>query len=206
MIDGPSYKGSPAMASSPPRPNRSRLFNSLSYIVNIDPVIVVRRRPGAVSQGILTLRGQRYPCAIGKGGVTARKREGDGATPRGRFLLRRIWVRPEWGLMGRAGLPMRRTRPQDGWCDDMRHPRYNRPVVLPFAASCERMWRDDRVYDVVVEIGWNDAPAIRGRGSAIFLHLARPGHTPTEGCVAVSRRDMSRILPHLTSRTRIDIA
>jgi L,D-peptidoglycan transpeptidase YkuD (ErfK/YbiS/YcfS/YnhG family) len=174
--------------------------------VNADPVAVVRRRPGERSRGVLMLRGQRCACALGRGGVTALKREGDGATPRGRFQLRRIWVRPDCGLPRPVGLPLRLTRPQDGWCDDIRHRRYNRPVVLPFAGSCERMWRDDHVYDIVVEIGWNDAPAIRGRGSAIFLHLARPGHTPTEGCVALSRRDMLRILPHLTSRTRMDIA
>ncbi|MGL4243810.1 MAG: L,D-transpeptidase family protein [Beijerinckiaceae bacterium] len=144
-------------------------------------------------------------CALGKGGVSAFKREGDGASPRGRFPLRRVWLRH--GAAGRLPrLPFRRTSAGDGWCDDPRHPRYNRPVALPFAASHEKMWRDDHLYDIVVEIGWNDRPAIRGRGSAIFMHLARPGYTPTEGCVALSRRDMLRLLPRLTSRTRIDIA
>jgi L,D-peptidoglycan transpeptidase YkuD (ErfK/YbiS/YcfS/YnhG family) len=100
---------------------------------------------------------------------------------------------------------MRRTRPDDGWCDDPQHRRYNRNVRLPFAASHERMWRDDELYDIVIEIGWNDRPAIRGRGSAVFAHLARPGYTPTEGCVALSRRDMVRLLPRIGPETRMDI-
>jgi L,D-peptidoglycan transpeptidase YkuD (ErfK/YbiS/YcfS/YnhG family) len=150
--------------------------------------------------------GLTMPCALGRGGVGAFKREGDGATPRGRFALRRIWLRPDRRPPPTSGLPSCLTETHDGWCDDPRHPRYNRPVRLPFAAGHERMWRDDGIYDVVIEIGWNDRPAIRGRGSAIFLHLARPGYTPTEGCVAVSRRDMARLLPRLGPHTRIDIA
>jgi L,D-peptidoglycan transpeptidase YkuD (ErfK/YbiS/YcfS/YnhG family) len=158
------------------------------------------RRRGRIEAGAL-----RLPCALGRGGVTHAKREGDGATPAGRFLLRRVWLRPGFPLR-RAGIPLRFVRPDDGWCDDPAHPRYNRPVRLPFRASHERMWRDDRLYDAVVEIGWNDRPAVRGRGSAIFLHIARPGYRPTEGCVAVSRRDMMRLLPLIGPRTRIVIA
>jgi L,D-peptidoglycan transpeptidase YkuD (ErfK/YbiS/YcfS/YnhG family) len=146
------------------------------------------------------------PCALGKGGVSAFKREGDGATPRGRFLLRRVWFRPDRQRVATGFLPSCLTERSDGWCDDPGHVRYNRPVRLPFRASHERMWREDDIYDVVIEIGWNDRPAVRGRGSAIFLHLARPGYKPTEGCVAVSRRDMARLLPRLGPQTRIDIA
>jgi L,D-peptidoglycan transpeptidase YkuD (ErfK/YbiS/YcfS/YnhG family) len=206
MIKSLRYKGSPDMASSPPRPKRSRLFNYLSYPVTSQQVIVVRRRPGQPSRGRLRFAGWSLPCALGKGGVSARKREGDGATPRGRFGLRGVWLRRDKGLPPALRLPARLTRPADGWCDDVRHPRYNRPVARPFAMSHEAMWREDHLYDVVVEIGWNDRPAIRGRGSAIFLHLARPGYAPTEGCVALSRSHMLRLLPHLTPRTRIDIA
>jgi L,D-peptidoglycan transpeptidase YkuD (ErfK/YbiS/YcfS/YnhG family) len=206
MIESNRYKGSLAMASAPPRPMRSRHFTSVSYIVNAAAVVRVRRSAGERSRGRVTVGHLRLPCALGKGGVTAFKREGDGATPRGRFALRRVWLRRTAGLRAPPRLPVRRARPEDGWCDDPRHPRYNRPIRLPFAASCERMWRDDHLYDVVVEIGWNDRPAVRGRGSAIFMHLARPGCTPTEGCVALARRDMLRLLPKLSRRTRIDIA
>jgi L,D-peptidoglycan transpeptidase YkuD (ErfK/YbiS/YcfS/YnhG family) len=169
-------------------------------------MVIVRRSAGQRSRGRLTIMGICMPCALGKGGISAFKREGDGASPRGRFALRRVWMRPDRARFPAGFLPGCLTERHDGWCDDPRHPRYNRPVRLPFGASHERMWRDDDVYDVVIEIGWNDRPAIRGKGSAIFLHLARPGYTPTEGCIAVSRRDMARLLPRLGPRTRIDIA
>jgi L,D-peptidoglycan transpeptidase YkuD (ErfK/YbiS/YcfS/YnhG family) len=148
----------------------------------------------------------RMPCALGKGGVTHNKREGDGATPIGCFALRRLWYRADRSKRPQTGLPVRVTRLQDGWCDATIHPRYNRAVVLPFHASHERMWRADAVYDYVIEIGWNDRPVVKGRGSAIFFHLARPGFTPTEGCVAVSRADMLKMLRLITRQTRISIA
>jgi L,D-peptidoglycan transpeptidase YkuD (ErfK/YbiS/YcfS/YnhG family) len=168
--------------------------------------IQVRRRAGDPIKGSFLHLGRRATCALGRGGVSAAKREGDGATPRGRFALRRLWLKPGSGLTAPAGFPVRRIRSTDGWCDDPRHRRYNRPVALPFAMSHERMWRDDGLYDAVIEIGWNDRPAVRGRGSAIFLHLARPGYTPTEGCVAISRSDMAKLLRRLRPGTRIDIA
>jgi L,D-peptidoglycan transpeptidase YkuD (ErfK/YbiS/YcfS/YnhG family) len=194
------------MASSSFQPIRSRPFTYKSYFVNDRSIIVVRRRPGNPAQGLLSFEGWTCLCALGRSGVSARKREGDGASPRGRFPLRRLWLRPGAGLRRATSLPLRITRLSDGWCDDVRHRSYNRPVHLPFPSSHEKMWRDDGVYDGVVEIGWNDRPAVKGRGSAIFMHLARPGHTPTEGCVALARRDMARLLPRLSRRVRIDIA
>jgi L,D-peptidoglycan transpeptidase YkuD (ErfK/YbiS/YcfS/YnhG family) len=146
------------------------------------------------------------PCALGKGGITRRKHEGDGATPIGRFGLRRLWFRADRSNRPQTLLPMRITRMQHGWCDAVTHYRYNKAVALPFPASHERLWRDDDVYDYVIEIGWNDRPVIKGRGSAIFLHLARPSYTPTEGCVAVSKPDMLKLLRLMNTRTRIDIA
>jgi L,D-peptidoglycan transpeptidase YkuD (ErfK/YbiS/YcfS/YnhG family) len=203
MIESLRYKGSPVMASSPPRPVRSRGINTASYVVRSAALVMVRRAAGETFRGRLACAGLRVSCAIGKAGVRAGKREGDGASPRGRFLFRRIWLRRPVGAA--LLLPVRRTREADGWCDDPRHPRYNRPVRLPFKGSAERMWREDPLYDIVVEIGWNDRPAVRGRGSAIFLHLARPGFTGTEGCVTLARADLLRLLPRLGPRTRIDI-
>jgi L,D-peptidoglycan transpeptidase YkuD (ErfK/YbiS/YcfS/YnhG family) len=155
---------------------------------------------GRLFAGVLIL-----PCALGKGGLTRFKREGDGGTPCGVFALRRLWFRPDRRVRPARSLPFRATRASDGWCDAPSHPRYNRPVALPFGASHERMWREDHLYDIVIEIGWNDRPAIAGRGSAIFMHLARPGHMPTEGCVALAAKDMRRLLPMLGARTTIRI-
>ena len=142
---------------------------------------------------------------MGPAGIAAAKREGDGVTPQGTFALRGLWRRADRTLRPPTGLPTRTTRPDDGWCDAVGHRRYNRPVKLPFPASHERMWRDDGLYDLVVEIGWNDRPARAGRGSAIFLHAARPGFTPTAGCVALAPAVLRRLVGRIGPRTRIEI-
>ena len=132
--------------------------------------------------GALELR-----CALGASGVTRAKREGDKATPAGRFPLRRVLYRPDRVAAPRTALPVAPMNPDDGWCDAPGDANYNRLVRLPYAVSHERLWREDALYDLVAVLGFNDAPRARGRGSAIFVHLARPGYTPTEGCVALSR-------------------
>ncbi|GGG32098.1 hypothetical protein GCM10008026_10800 [Chelatococcus composti] len=145
------------------------------------------------------------PCALGKGGVTRAKCEGDGATPLGRFALGALYLRPDRGRRPRCGLPTRWMRPDDGWCDAPGDRLYNRPVRLPYPASHERMWRDDDVYDRVIDIRYNRGPIRPGRGSAIFMHLARPGFAPTAGCVALRRADLDRLLPRLGPGTLLVI-
>lgn len=133
----------------------------------------------------------RCPCALGKAGVRIDKREGDGATPLGTWALRRIWYRADrLAQPPRTALPVREIRQDDGWCDDVSSPDYNRHVALPHPAGHERLWRDDAIYDVVVELGCNDDPPVPGRGSAIFLHVARQGFLPTEGCIALALDDL----------------
>jgi L,D-peptidoglycan transpeptidase YkuD (ErfK/YbiS/YcfS/YnhG family) len=122
------------------------------------------------------------------------KREGDGATPAGRYRLLSLYVRRDRLPGPRAALPTYAMRRDDGWCEDVRSGRYNRPIRLPAADGHETMWRDDRLYDIVGVLDWNLAPRIRGRGSAIFLHLARPGLKPTAGCIALRLPDLKRLL------------
>lgn len=135
-------------------------------------------------------------CALGRSGVIAAadKREGDGASPIGTWPIRRVLYRPDRLSAPVTALPLSALRPQDGWCDAPGDPSYNQPVILPYPASAEHMWRDDEVYDVVVILGHNDDPVVSGMGSAIFLHLARPDWRPTEGCVAVTRPDLEQLL------------
>jgi len=154
--------------------------------------------------GWLSFGEHRYRCALGKGGVREDKREGDGATPVGRFALREVFYRPDKLSAPVCALPARALRPEDGWCDDLAHPDYNRLVRLPHPARCERMWRDDDCYDLVVPLGYNDDPPVPGLGSAIFLHVARPDYGPTEGCVALARSDLLALLAVLP--TEIEIA
>jgi L,D-peptidoglycan transpeptidase YkuD (ErfK/YbiS/YcfS/YnhG family) len=146
--------------------------------------------------GVASWDGRQVVCAVGRGGLCAAedKREGDGRTPAGDWPIRAVMWRQDRLPRPDTALPTKPIKPSDGWCDDPRHPAYNRPVELPYPASAEAMWRDDDVYDLVVELGYNDDPVVPGAGSAIFLHLARPGYLPTEGCVALAEVDLRDLL------------
>jgi L,D-peptidoglycan transpeptidase YkuD (ErfK/YbiS/YcfS/YnhG family) len=144
--------------------------------------------------GLLTFAGMNYRCALGRGGVRRDKREGDGATPAGRFPLRRVLYRPDRLPAPASGLPVEALAPDSGWCDDPDDPRYNQPVRLPYAGRHERLWRADGVYDIIAVIGYNDGPVVPGRGSAIFLHVASTDYRPTQGCVALALDDLRAIL------------
>jgi L,D-peptidoglycan transpeptidase YkuD (ErfK/YbiS/YcfS/YnhG family) len=156
--------------------------------------ITVFSSPRERHRGLLRCGPLVIPCALGAAGVTHLKREGDGATPAGRYRLVRLHVRRDRVAGPRAAVPVRALRPEDGWCDDPADGRYNRPIRLPAAARHERMWRDDGLYDLVGVLDWNLSPRIRGRGSAIFVHLARDGFAPTAGCIALRREDLKRLL------------
>lgn len=137
---------------------------------------------------------REFHCALGPAGIVDEKREGDGGTPAGRFPLRRVLYRADRMELPETGLPTAALRRSDGWCDAPGDPNYNRLVSLPYPASHERLWRDDAVYDIIVILGHNDDPPVPGRGSAIFLHVARPGYTDTEGCVALALEDLKTVL------------
>lgn len=157
--------------------------------------------------GLLHAGERTIPCSIGRGGLIAAgdKREGDGATPMGSWPLRGVLLRPDHvKVPERLKLPWRWIRPDDGWSDGVNDPAYNRPVRHPHAYSAERLWREDGLYDVVVVLGHNDAPAVPGAGSAIFWHCWRDGAT-TEGCVAIPKEEMLRLLPNLAATASIEI-
>lgn len=155
------------------------------------------------TRGVLAFDGLRCPCALGRSGMSAMKREGDGATPIGCWPVREVLYRRERGPRPRCALPIRPLRPNDGWCDAAGDRNYNRPVRHPYPASAERLWRDDHLYDLIVVLGYNDRPRRRGRGSAIFLHLARANLAPTEGCIALDRRSALRLLAALRPGDRM---
>ncbi|WP_248306812.1 L,D-transpeptidase family protein [Bosea sp. AAP35] len=154
-------------------------------------------------KGFLIAGGAIFPCALGRGGIGTLKREGDGRTPRAALPLRSVLYRADRIGRPRTLLPVRAITPRDAWCDDATDRRYNRLIDRPPGEAEERLTRDDHLYDVIVELGWNDAPVIRGRGSAIFWHLARPGFTPTAGCVAVAGHVFAKVLPRLARHCRI---
>lgn len=147
------------------------------------------------------------PCAIGKAGVIAAsdKREGDAASPAGAWPVRRGVWRADRLDRPQSALILDPIQSDDGWCDAPGDPAYNRPVRLPYPASCEEMARTDELYDIVVVLGHNDGPPEPGLGSAIFLHCAKPGYPPTQGCVALAREDLIAVLADLQPGDLLEI-
>ncbi len=156
---------------------------------------------------ILAIGGFSCPCALGKNGSIAfeKGREGDSKTPLGKYAIRFGFYRSDRITLPKTALHFWPTRQDDGWCDAPEDAAYNRFVKLPYPASAEQLWRDSYVYDVIIVLGHNDSPPTPGLGSAIFLHIARNGYQPTEGCVAVGRQDMLALLPLLNGKDEIEI-
>ena len=145
------------------------------------------------------------PVALGRGGIRANKREGDGGTPRGTFRLKRLWWRADRMARPQTHLPVRPIRGDDGWCEDPSDRRYNRPIRVPPKATGDRLKRADHLYDLIIEIDHNTRPRIAGRGSAVFVHLARPGFAPTAGCIALTAPALRRLIGRLGPDSRIAI-
>jgi L,D-peptidoglycan transpeptidase YkuD (ErfK/YbiS/YcfS/YnhG family) len=167
--------------------------------------INVRAGPGNRARGLLNIEGTVFRCALGKAGVSALKREGDGATPIGGLRILGGYRGSKRRPSLRPGLKLETIRADMGWCDAPADASYNRPVRLPCRASHEKLLRGDGLYDFCIVLDWNIRPRRRNGGSAIFMHLARPGLRPTEGCIAVERCVMLRLLPHLSRRTVIRV-
>ncbi len=169
-------------------------------------MLTVRQKPGNRSKGLLRAGPLVFPCALGHGGISANKREGDGATPLASMRILSGYFRGDhFAAARRTRLGMAPISADLGWCEVPDDRNYNRPVKLPYPVSHEYMKRDDRLYDACLVLDWNIRPRRRRCGSAIFFHLARPNFTPTQGCVAVSARTMARLLPLLSQRTTLKV-
>lgn len=189
----PSRRG-PSRAAGPPEARRAVL-----------DLVATRIFGNGRTLGRLSVGPLHMPCAIGASGVRRDKKEGDYGSPAGRFRLLYGFYRADRGVRRPPLLPMRPIVENDGWCDDPASARYNRRVRLPFSRSCERLWREDSLYDIVIVLDYNMWPRRKRRGSAIFLHCARDGFAPTEGCVALKKEDLRRLLPRLSASAAITI-
>ena len=165
----------------------------------------VLARNAKATTGLLQVGQMTFPCSIGRSGKSCLKREGDGASPRGAWQVRRLFYRADKGLPPRTGLQAQAMRDHDGWCETVGDRNYNRLVRIPYATSHETMKRPDHLYDIVVELSHNERPRVQGHGSAVFFHLRQPDGGPTAGCVAVSMRDMRTILGLIGPKTKIRI-
>jgi L,D-peptidoglycan transpeptidase YkuD (ErfK/YbiS/YcfS/YnhG family) len=168
-------------------------------------LIRVRRAATGGSRGVLLAGTRAIPVVLGRTSVAANKREGDGATPRGRFRLLRLWWRADRAPRPRTLLAAQHIDPGLAWCENPADSRYNRPFRRSANEPGDRLWRDDHLYDLVIEISHNTRPRVAGRGSAVFIHVARPDRSATAGCVALGAKDLRRLLDRLGPRTWIEI-
>ena len=168
--------------------------------------LILRTLSARRTRGWLEYGHFRWPCALGRFGSRAIKREGDGATPGGIFEVRRVYYRPDRQRRFASALPSIPLRADMGWCDDPADGNYNRPVPWPYAASAEKLWRPDHLYDLIVVLSHNEQPRVRGGGSAIFMHVARPGYLPTQGCIALRPEHLRRLLMTVRRGVKVRIA
>lgn len=168
--------------------------------------ILVRAAPGNPRQAIVQAGPLTFRAALGRSGRASLKREGDGATPIAAMRLMSGYYRRDRGVAAlMAGLAMRPIRENMLWCDESGNANYNRPVEAPFARSHEKMMRKDHLYDICLVMDWNISSRRQGCGSAIFFHLAKAGYQSTEGCVAIRKRDMLRLLPLVGPKTIVRV-
>jgi L,D-peptidoglycan transpeptidase YkuD (ErfK/YbiS/YcfS/YnhG family) len=165
--------------------------------------IFLRPAPGLATQARIALRHGVRPAALGRSGIRTLKREGDGGTPLGFFPVRQVLYRADRVSRPLTRLPVRAIGLRDGWCDDPTNRNYNRLIRLPSERSAEGLSRADQLYDLVLVLGYNDRPRVRGRGSAIFVHLARPDFTPTDGCIGLTKHDLTMLLAEIGRGTKL---
>jgi L,D-peptidoglycan transpeptidase YkuD (ErfK/YbiS/YcfS/YnhG family) len=166
-------------------------------------LIRVRSRPGNRTRGIVLAGHWTIPVVLGRSGIRANKREGDGATPQGEFRLQRLWWRADRSARPLTLLPARPIDRTVAWCEDPGDRRYNRPFRRSANEPGDRLWREDHLYDWIIEIDHNTRPRVAGRGSAVFLHVARASRSPTAGCVAFTAAALQRLLARVGPKTRI---
>ena len=159
-----------------------------------------------IKKHFLLYKGYKLKCAIGKSGIINSKKEGDLATPKGTFELGTFYYRKDNNKPLKCKIKKRIIKKKMGWCNDSRSKKYNQEISFPFKYGAEKLYRKDRIYDLLINIKYNFCPAIKDKGSAIFLHITDHRYKPTKGCIAISKNDFLKILPLINNKTKILIS
>ena len=159
-----------------------------------------------IKKNILIYKGYKLKCSVGKSGTTKSKKEGDLATPVGLFKLGNLYYRSDRNRPIKSGLQKKIIKKNMGWCDDIKSKKYNKEIRFPFKFKAEKLYREDRIYDIFINIKYNQTPIVKGKGSAIFLHLANQKYKPTKGCIAIKKKHFLKILPYINRKTKIAIS
>ena len=158
-----------------------------------------------IKKNFLLYKGYKLKCSIGKSGITYFKKEGDLATPKGTFELGTFYYRKDNNKPLKCKIKKKIIKKKMGWCDDSRSKKYNKEISFPFKYGAEKLYRKDKIYDLFINIKYNFSPVIKKKGSAIFLHITDGKYKPTEGCVAIAKKDFLKILPLINNKTKISI-
>ena len=158
-----------------------------------------------IKKNYLFFKDYKLKCSLGKLGIKKIKKEGDLSTPKGLFKLGTLYFRGDRNKNLRTQMNKKKIKKNMGWCDDIKSKRYNKEIRFPYKYRAEKLYRKDRLYDIFINIKYNTNPTIKGKGSAIFLHLASKNYKPTKGCIAISKKSFLKILPFIKKSTKIYI-
>ena len=156
-----------------------------------------------IKNHLLLYRGYKLKCCIGKSGINKFKKEGDLSTPKGVFNLGALYYRKDRNKYLKTRLNKKIIKKNMGWCNDSRSEKYNKEIRFPFKYKAEKLYRTDKIYDIFIHIKYNYFPVIKGKGSAIFLHLTNKKYKPTRGCIAIQKKDFMKIMPLIKRNTKI---
>ena len=156
-----------------------------------------------IKKHFLLYKGYKLKCSIGKSGLKKLKKEGDLSTPKGLFKLGTLYFRKDKNKKIECKIKKKAIKKNMGWCDDAKSKSYNKEISFPFKYGAEKLYRADRIYDIFINIKYNQSPTIKEKGSAIFLHLANKKYKATKGCVAIHKKDFLKILPLIDRNTKI---
>ena len=158
-----------------------------------------------IKKHFLLYKGYKLKCSIGKSGITHSKKEGDLTTPKGLFGLGLLYYRKDKIKLLKCKIKKRVIKKNMGWCNDSKSKKYNQEISFPFKYGAEKLYRKTKIYDIFINIKYNQLPIVKGKGSAIFLHLSNKKYKPTSGCVAIQKKDFLKILPLINNKTKISI-
>ena len=159
-----------------------------------------------IKKHLLLYKGYKLKCSVGKSGITSFKKEGDLTTPKGIFGLDKLYYRKDRIKLLKCQVIKKIIKKKMGWCDDSRSKKYNKEINFPFKYRAEKLYRKDNIYDLFINIKYNFWPVVKGKGSAIFLHIADRKYKPTKGCIGLSKKDFLKILPLISKKTKIRIS
>jgi hypothetical protein len=155
--------------------------------------------------GYLKYKHIKFKCALGKSGIGKKKIEGDNITPKGTFKIIKIYYRKDKITKINSAFKLIEIKKNMGWCDDPKSKKYNQLIKLPSKYRHEKLFRNDRIYDLILVLDYNTNPVIKNKGSAIFIHIAKNNYCKTKGCIALKREDLIEIVSKIKRDTKIII-